>query len=200
MPVSPSVVRIKQTLIDLCKVIPLESISVNLLLEKSKVSKTTFYKHFKDMDFLWHTISHDFIYSMGHLHKSIQLTPSSLPINNSQKDIQKMSALPTIEYCKYNADFIYANRKVFAILLEEHHDRWFLSQWSQMIKTFLSAQLLMKGIDSTRANKVANALSYSYISGCLNGIKHDGKEEIYDSIYTVIDNIFHYQNFHDPNK
>lgn len=192
----PSVLKIKRALLTLSERVPCSSINVKSLLEYAKVGRTTFYKYFPDIRFVWHTVSHDLLAAMGQRLDSLALTPNCMPARCSHDHLKHLADLSPVPFASYFSDFLFQYRGLIRNLYSKHGDPMFQVKWQELMDRIFIKYFDGNGCPATLGHRYALPLSYAYVSGCMEGIQRAEKSLIFDRILAVremMDQICSYQ-------
>ena len=185
---SPSVIKLKNTAIELLDTVPCTKITVALVLEHSGIARRTFYKYFKNMQSLWHSLSHDTIVSVEKLTGSLILSPSNSHPKSQKSNIQQMANLSSVELSKYMSDYLLRNRNL--ILCLSDLDPYFLKRWKKQTASLLAESLCRNGYTPERSNRMAGFLSKGLVESCLTALRAGDRQAVEDDYMGIYDMLY----------
>ena len=142
--------QITKKLIELLNTMKYEDISVSLLCEKCSTSRTTFYKHFKNIDDVFYELENKIISDMEKLYKE----------NNKHriKDLNSKTELSNLyEMYKY----IYDNKDIFIFMYSDNCPKTFMDKAIKTIMDKLNNEL--KKFFNDKEAKEASAICTNFI-------------------------------------
>lgn len=187
MRINISVIKIKQALLELCKTSDPSKITVQDVLERSGVSRATFYKYFPNLHHLWHTISHDLVRSMALQHETLDLTSDIGKTSVSKEQIGRISAQSSVEIADRHSCFLFKNRACILFLIRKDGDPMFVKKWIWLNTSILSKRLELSGYTPDESERMGKLLSLGMIKGCMDGITLSDQKLIFEPIMTTLD-------------
>ena len=185
-----SILRIKQALLELCRIMDPSKITVQDVLQRSGVSRATFYKHFPNIHHLWHTISHDLVDSMAMQLDTLKLSETSGKTRISKDSILRISDLSFVDFANKASAFLFLNREYILFLISEHGDPFFIKKMNWLVTSVLKEKLSRGGYSDEQCGRLCAILSVGMIKGTLDGIRMENKTRIFDSIMTTLEIVY----------
>ncbi len=185
---SPSVIRLKNTAIELLSTMPYTKITVALVLEHSGISRRTFYKYFDNIQSLWHSLSHDTVLSVEQLTGKLIITPANEHPRSKKSNIQRMANLSSLEMTRYMTDYLIRNRNL--ILCLSDLDPFFLSKWKKQTADILKERLFRAGYTMERGSRMAGFLSKGLVDSCLTALLADDRQAVTDAYMGIYDILY----------
>jgi len=177
--------KIKQALILLSNHLPLEQITVQQIIDVSHVSRSTFYKYFENIPFLWHCITHDLLNSMSHPNMPIKLTTNLDATPITVIDLASITDMQRHSYLNNYASFLYRYRGIIRNLLDKNGDPFFLKKWQNILYQNHLSRLEKEKYPEIMKKKTAKFLAEAEQNSCLQGILLDDENKILDTVVTI---------------
>lgn len=160
-----SKIAIRHTFIDLMQNGNLSKVTVSEIARKAKISRGTFYLHFKDVEDLYASIENEVYENLSQVFGAYYENKDSLQVELLTKGI---------------VDFIYDNKEIFVILISPEHNQ----QTMRRIKNFCYERMVFSFDDQTEL-QFEHTRTILLISGFIGvleewllGDLNVGKEEI----------------------
>ena len=167
--------KIKQSLISLCRIIPIEKITVKKLIEFTSISRATFYKYYTNLTEVWQQITQDVLFEMSVLKKEPY-------IEFSFSDIQLLEQL---------AQYIHNRQFVIQMLLSKNGDPEFLEKWEQQMKHIILTYLNDKNsYDIQKREEMSEFLAIGTVHKIIKAIYSNNPEHLLSILITTQDILF----------
>ena len=171
--------KIKQSLISLCRIIPIEKITVKKLIEFTSISRATFYKYYTNLTEVWQQITQDVLFEMSILKKEPY-------IEFSFSDIQLLEQL---------AQYIHNRQFVIQMLLSKNGDPEFLEKWEQQMKHIILTYLNDKNsYDIQKREEMSEFLAIGTVHKIIKAIYSNNPEHLLSILITTQDILFSFSN------
>ena len=171
--------KIKQSLISLCRIIPIEKITVKKLIEFTSISRATFYKYYTNLTEVWQQITQDVLFEMSVLKKEPY-------IEFSFSDIQLLEQL---------AQYIHNRQFVIQMLLSKNGDPEFLEKWEQQMKHIILTYLNDKNsYDIQKREEMSEFLAIGTVHKIIKAIYSNNPEHLLSILITTQDILFSFSN------
>ena len=171
--------KIKQSLISLCRIIPIEKITVKKLIQFTSISRATFYKYYTNLTEVWQQITQDVLFEMSVLKKEPY-------IEFSFSDIQLLEQL---------AQYIHNRQFVIQMLLSKNGDPEFLEKWEQQMKHIILTYLNDKNsYDIQKREEMSEFLAIGTVHKIIKAIYSNNPEHLLSILITTQDILFSFSN------
>ncbi|MFT3952343.1 MAG: TetR/AcrR family transcriptional regulator [Oscillospiraceae bacterium] len=173
---------IKSVFLELMEEIGFQKITVRKLVERAEINRSTFYLHYTDKFALLHRIENDLFVTI----KTAAI--SALADKIKKGDFDEETIMPLMLMA---SRYIYANNKLYSLLMSEKGDPSFTSRIGENIKTVLFEKQMLGLL--TIPQKYAIAAVTGIISGLigewLKGGFHETPEEYVQIALKIVKNI-----------
>ena len=167
--------KIKQSLILLCKTVPIEKITVKQLIEFTGIARATFYNYYTNLTEVWQQITNDILFEMSTLKKEPL-------VMFSFSDLQLLEQL---------AQYIKRRQFVIRMLLNKSGDPEFLEKWEQQMKLIILKYLNDKNIyEKKRRDEMSEILAIGTVHKITKAIFEENLEHILSTLISTKDILF----------
>lgn len=164
--------KIKQSLILLCKTVPIEKITVKQLIEFTGISRATFYNYYTNLTEVWQQITQDVLFEMSTLKKEPH-------VMFSFSDLQLLEQL---------TQYITRRQFVIQMLLNKSGDPEFLEKWEQQVKHIILKHLNDKNIyEVNKREDMSEFLAIGTVHKIIKVIFENKPEQILSTLISTND-------------
>ena len=168
---------IKNSLWELSKHVAANNIKVKDLASYSGISRTVFYRHFRCLSDVWHSIGHDVLNDIA--------TSQELFYTNTGQGLRE-NVLQNVATC------IYHSKDKIQNITSDYGDPIFISKFEKQTQIWIQQCIRnsQHWEENLQQRQIASFLSQAVVHSALNGIKENNWEKISQS-FLSLDQIFY---------
>lgn len=188
MTTSSTVLQIKKAALALSKMVPCNSITVSMVIDKIHIARSTFYKYFQNMASVWHALTHDLMHSIGKQLDQLYISPVRQATEIDRQKILTFAAYSPFTMASYFSEFFMQNSHTIQCLIKM--DPYFLVHWRKITNMIFLGILQQNGYSLKTGRCIADLISYGLVDKCLLAVQRNDKQLLFD-YYLASNNILH---------